>query len=206
MLQLCLAANDRAELRGYIGITADQPIVISGYAATPLQVEIWQFDPNSMLSDDGISVLKPTVTLGTDPGRYIRTSTTGQLTKSFNNSPGRTLVTGTGATGFRPSTTRDTIVNYSVSINTSVSLSGNSSGYSVLEICPTNSANAGDWVEIGRVSSGQSGTLVVGLVLNQIGGGQIGGVIPAGYYAKIRTVNSNGTPTFTLNSQQEVQV
>lgn len=94
MLQLCLAANDRAELRGYIGITPDQPIVISGYAATPLQVEIWQFDPNSMLSDDGISVLKPTVTLGTDPGRYIRTSTTSPSIKKSENKSGSTNSSG----------------------------------------------------------------------------------------------------------------
>lgn len=205
MLQLCLAANDRSELRGYIGITPDQPIVISGYAASPLQVEIWQFDPNSMAVDDNISVLKPTVTLSTDPGRYIRTSTTGISAKSFNNSPGRSLTTGTGATGFRPSATRDSMVNYSITVGTSVSLTGNSSGQVLLEICPTNSANAGDWIEVGRVASGQSGSLVVGLVLNQTGGGQIGALIPAGYYVKIRTVNVSGTPTFTINSQQEVQ-
>jgi len=127
-----------------------------------------------------------------------------KVNKSFNNNPGRTITTGTGATGFRPSTTRDAEAHYSVSIATSVSLAGNSSGYLVLEIAPTNSATAGDWVEIARVSSGQSGSLVVGLALNQTGGGQIAGIIPAGYYAKIRSVNVAGTPTYTLNGQQEV--
>lgn len=94
MLQLCLAANDRAELRGYIGITPDQPIVIGGYSAAPLQVEVWQFDPVSMAADDGVSVLKPTVTLSTDPGRYIRTSTTASAVKKSENKSGATNSSG----------------------------------------------------------------------------------------------------------------
>lgn len=124
--------------------------------------------------------------------------------RSFNNAPGASIVTSTGASGFQISSTRDAEVKYSVTIGTTVSLSGNSSGIVVLEICPTNSSTPGDWVEIGRIASGQSGTLVIGLVLNQVGGGQIGGIVPAGYYRRIRSINSNGTPTFTMNSGQEV--
>lgn len=206
MLQLCLASNTRAELRGYIGVTADQPIVVGGTAASPLQVEIWQWDAVSMASDDNLTVLLPTSMSASDPGRFVRTSTTGPIARSFNNAPGRTLTTGTGATGFRPSTVRDCHVSYSVQIDTSVSLSGNSTGYAVLEICPTNSATAGDWIEIARIASGQSGTLVIGLVLNQVGGGCLSGIIPIGYYAKIRTVNTAGTPTYTVRGQQEVLI
>lgn len=124
--------------------------------------------------------------------------------RSFTNNASRSLTTSTGAAGFQVSATRDALVNYSVTINTSVSLSGNATGYVALEIAPTNSATAGDWVEVGRTPSGQSGTLVIGLVLNQVGGGQIGTTIPAGYYAKLRTVNTSGTPTYTYNSGQEV--
>lgn len=36
------------------------------------------------------------------------------------------------------------------------------------------------------------------------GGGNISSVVPAGYYAKILSVNTAGTPTYTLNSSQEV--
>lgn len=206
MLQLCLAANTRAELRGYIGVTADQPIVVGGSTTTPLQAEIWEWDPISTALDDNLTVLLPTAMSPSDSGRFVRICVTGPTAKTFNNTPGRTLTTGTGATGFRPSTNRDTEARYSVSINTSVSLSGNSSGYAVLEICPTNSVTAGDWIEISRFSSGQSGTLVVGLTLNQIGGGQVGGIIPIGYYAKIRTVNLSGIPTYAVNGQQEVLI
>lgn len=125
-------------------------------------------------------------------------------TLSFNNAPGRSVVTGTGATGFQVSSTRAAIVNYSVTISTTVSLAGNSTGYVVLQICPTNSATPGDWIEVARTASGQSGTLVIGLTLNQTGGGNLSAVVPAGYYAKLLSVNTAGTPTYTYNSGQEV--
>lgn len=125
-------------------------------------------------------------------------------TLSFNNAPGRSVVATTGATGFQVSSTRASLVNYSVTISTTVSLSGNSTGYVALQICSTNSATAGDWIEVARTASGQSGTLVVGLTLNQTGGGNLSGVVPAGYYAKILSVNTAGTPTYTYNSGQEV--
>lgn len=130
---------------------------------------------------------------------------TGTPAKSFNNSPSRTIVsTAAAANGFQISSTRDAQACYSSTISTSVSLSGNSSGYISYEIAATNSSTAGDWQEVGRVSSGQSGTLVVGLVLNQVGGGQVCATVPAGYYARLRSTNTNGTPTYTFNSGQEV--
>lgn len=131
-------------------------------------------------------------------------NTLGLRAQSFNNAPGRSVVTGTGATGFQVSATRNAVVNYSVTIATSSTLTGSTNGYVVLEIASTNSATAGDWVEIGRTPSGQSNTLVVGITLNQTGGGQVGGIVPAGYYAKLRSVNVSGTPTYTYNSGQEI--
>lgn len=131
--------------------------------------------------------------------------TTKPVAKSVNNAPAPSLVTtAAAANGDRLSTFRDAEVSYSVSINTSISLGGNSSGYAVLEIAATNSTTATDWKEINRVSSGQSGTLVVGLTLNQIGGGNLSGIIPAGWYRRIRTVNVAGTPTYALTGSQEV--
>lgn len=126
-------------------------------------------------------------------------------TPSYTNNPSVTIQTVAAAgNGNQLSSTRMAFVNYSVTINTIVSLSGNSNGYVVLEIAATNSSTAGDWTEIGRTPSGQSGTIVVGLVLNQIGGGQVGGIVPAGYYRRLRSVNTSGTPSYTYNSGQEV--
>lgn len=126
--------------------------------------------------------------------------------RTVNNAPGRSIVTtAAAANGFQVSSIKEADISYSVSINTSVSLSGNSSGYVVLEICPTNSATAGDWIEVSRVSSGQSGTLVIGLTLNQLAGAPISATkVTPGYYARIRSVNLAGTPTYALTSQREV--
>ena len=124
---------------------------------------------------------------------------------SFNNSPSVTIQTvAAAANGTQVSATRNAVVNYSVTISTTVSLSGNSSGYVALEICPTNSSTAADWIEIGRAPSGQSGTLVIGLVLTQSGAGQLGGIVPIGYYRRIRSVSTTGSPVFQYNSGQEV--
>lgn len=126
-------------------------------------------------------------------------------TWSFNNFPGRTIQTVAAAgNGWQVSSTRPADVSYSVTIGTTVSLSGNSTGYVVLEIASTNSSTAGNWTEIARVASGQSGTLVIGLTLNQTGGGCLSGSIPAGYYVRVRSVNTAGTPSYTMNSGQEV--
>lgn len=168
-------------------------------------------NPNGYIS--GINSTQVTTALGytpyngaTNPNGYI-TSASLPPALSINNSPSVTIQTvAASGNGTQISSTRSSNVNYSVTIATTISLSGNATGYVVLEICPTNSSTAGDWIEIGRVTSGQTGTLVVGLVLNQSGGGQIGGIVPAGYYRRLRSVNSSGTPSYTYNSGQEVLI
>lgn len=123
---------------------------------------------------------------------------------TFNNAPSRSIVTtAAAANGWQISASTPAFVTYSVTISTTVSLSGNAVGYVVLEVAATNSTTASDWKEIGRVSSGQSGTLVIGLTLNQTGGGSLYGVVPMGWYTRLRSVNTSGTPTYTLNSGQE---
>lgn len=116
----------------------------------------------------------------------------------------RSLVTGTGATGFQVSSTKNAWVNYDVQIVSTASIAGNASGYVALEIAPTNSATAGDWVEIGRLTNAQALTLAITLQSVQTIGGQIGGYVPAGYYAKLRTVTSTGTISFSYISGQKV--
>lgn len=116
----------------------------------------------------------------------------------------RSIVTGTGATGFQPSATRNVFGNYNVTVVSTATIAGNASGTVVLEIAPTNSATAGDWVEIARFTNGQSLSLAITLQSVQTLAGQLSGMIPAGYYAKIRSINNAGTPTYTYNSGQEV--
>jgi len=117
--------------------------------------------------------------------------------RSFSNSS-RSL-----NTVFQPSATRDAQVSYSVDISTSVSLSGGAVGTVFLEYAD-DSGFATNVVEVGRTVNGNTGTLVVGLTLNQTSTAQVNGMIPAGKYARIRTANTTGTPTFTFRSAQEV--
>lgn len=116
----------------------------------------------------------------------------------------RSIVTGTGATGFQVSATRDAQVNYNTTIVTAATLLNGAVGSVVLEIAPTNSATAGDWVEIGRLTNGQVFSLAVAIGCTQTISGQVGGYIPAGYYAKLRSINTTGTPTYSYNSGQKV--
>lgn len=134
------------------------------------------------------------------------TSLINSATKSFNYSPGRSIVTGTGATGFQVSSTRDSIVTYSTKIVTTATIAGGQEGYVVLEIAATNSATAGDWKEVGRVTNGQALSLALTLQSIQPVSGVLMGIVPAGFYVKVRSVNTTGTPTFSMVSGQEVLI
>lgn len=114
------------------------------------------------------------------------------------SSPSRSL-----NTAFQPSTTRNAIVNYSVDIATSVSLSGGAVGTVFLEYAD-DSGFTTNVVEVCRFVNGNTGTLVIGLTLNQTGTANVGGMIPLNKYVRVRTANTTGTPTFTYRSGQEV--
>ncbi len=165
---------------------------------------------NRILTSDGLDLtVRPfyTAVLGYDTINSVwHVLQVPQPARSFNNSPGRSIVTGTGATGFQVSSTRDSIVNYSVNIVTTATIAGGQDGMVLLEIAPTNSATPGDWVEVGRSRNGQALSLALTLQSVQTVAGQVGAVIPAGYYAKLRSVNNTGTPSYAFNSGQEVLI
>jgi hypothetical protein len=77
-------------------------------------------------------------------------------TRVFSNSVSRTL-----NAAFQPSTTRDAIVNYSISISAVLSLSSGQTGTASLQI----SSDGVTFVEISRFSNGNTGTLSLGLNL-----------------------------------------
>lgn len=126
---------------------------------------------------------------------------------SVNNAPSRSIITAINvANGFQISSTRACQASYSITISANASglLAGASSGYVVFEICSTNSATGTDWVEIGRWTNGQSFTSILTLTSVQPVGGDVTKIIPIGYYIRLRSVNVAGTPTYTVNSGQEV--
>lgn len=101
--------------------------------------------------------------------------------------------TSTGAVGTQVSATRDALVFVSQNISVTASIPGSAANDLVVEIAPTNSATAGDWIEKAR--SGQSQALSLALVLQsvQVVKGVLTVYVPAGYYLKVRSLGSIGT-------------
>lgn len=126
--------------------------------------------------------------------------------KIYNFNVSRSIVTTAGAAnGWQVSSTREAHVSYGVTIQCAVQIGlvTNVDGYLVLEMAPTNSTTASDWVEVTRVSASQNIALAIALSSTQKSGGTLSGVVPAGYYTRIRSVTVAGTPTYTYNSGQE---
>lgn len=95
MLQLCLAANLISDLRGFVGITHEQPIVVTGILATgDILPEIWVFDNASLVADDNTTVLMPTAYVPSTPGRFLRKSFISSI-KQSEKSSGTTNGSGT---------------------------------------------------------------------------------------------------------------
>ena len=126
------------------------------------------------------------------------------VARSIASSSVRTITTGTGATGFQVSTSSPADGRYSVTIVSTASIAGSSQGTVVLEIAPVNSATTTAWSEVGRCTNGQALSLAITLQSVQTTACQLSAFIPAGWYAKLRSISTAGTPTFTVNSQQEV--
>lgn len=127
-----------------------------------------------------------------DTGNAIRLRS-----KTFNN-PTRSL-----NSAFQISTTQDTAVSYSVDIACTLSLTGGQAGTVFLRYAD-DSAHTTNVKEVCRFAASNTGTLTIGLALNQIATGTVSGIIPAGKYAKMITNNDTGTPTFTYRNAQEV--
>lgn len=115
----------------------------------------------------------------------------------------RSITTNTGAAGFQISATKRTDANYAVRIVTTATIANPASGYLVLETAPTNSATASDWRIVSRCGNGQNVGLALALSSEQTIECDLDGPIPAGWYAKIRSVTVSGSPAFTYLSGWE---
>lgn len=111
--------------------------------------------------------------------------------------PSRTL-----NSAFQPSSTRDVLASYSVDISTSATLVGGQTGTVFLEIAD-DSGFTTNVQELARFVNGNSVSLAIAITVNQSVTGTLTGVVPAGKYARIRTSNTVGSPSFTYRSAQE---
>lgn len=116
------------------------------------------------------------------------------------------LQTGTGAVGTQVSSTQNAYVMINGSVSTTASIGGNAGGDIILEVAPTNSATAGDWVEWGRIGNSQALTLALALGSVQVVKGEAMAFVPAGYYVKARTLTSAGSPTYTLTNAKKILI
>lgn len=142
------------------------------------------------------------------PGSLATVATTGSYNDLTNKPPVPPAASQSAATrslnsAFQVSATRNASVFYSVSISNTLSLGGGSAGVVIFEIA-TNSGFTTGVQELGRISNSNTGTLVIGLTLVDATTQQVMGFVPAGYYARLRTSNTTGTPTYTYMSGQEV--
>lgn len=147
--------------------------------------------PSSATSGDMIGFASTSGQLAQDIGAPVAVSRSqSSASRSLNSA-------------FQISTTKDSLVNYSVDIACTLSLTGGQTGTAFLEIA-TNSAFTTGVQELCRFVNGNTGTLTVGLNITQNITGGLNGYVPSGYYVRIRTANTTGTPTFNYRSGQEV--
>lgn len=98
--------------------------------------------------------------------------------------------TRTVGTAYQPSTTRDVVVQSSVSIAATLSLSGGQSGTINLQTSPDNIT----YTTKQHTTNNNLGTLIIGLNTNSVQDTQLGTVVPKGYWYKFVSV---GTATMS---------
>jgi hypothetical protein len=98
--------------------------------------------------------------------------------------------------------TRPAWVTYSVQLVVTASLSGGQNGDVILEIA-SNAAFTSNVQTLSISGLGQTYSLAVAIQGVQPQTGVVSGFVPAGYYARLRTVNNTGTPTYLYRAGQE---
>ncbi|QBF27146.1 hypothetical protein EXN22_16140 [Pseudomonas tructae] len=130
----------------------------------------------------------------------VTTDAQGRVTAGTNRS--QSAATRALNTAFQISATRDAWVSYSVQITVTASIAGGQNGDVVLEIASDSGFTAN--VQTLAINGlGQTYTLAIALQGVQPQTGVVTGYVPAGYYARLRTVNNTGTPTFSYRAGQE---
>ncbi|MFV3289170.1 hypothetical protein ACNFBR_10555 [Pseudomonas sp. NY11955] len=131
----------------------------------------------------------------------VTTDAQGRVTAGTNRS--QSSVTRPLNTAFQPNTTRDVDARYSLQCQVTASITGGQNCDVFLEIA-TDQAFTTNVQQVGVVGQGQVYTLAIALQGVQPQTQQVIGYIPAGYWARIRTVQNLGAPTFTYRLGQEI--
>lgn len=111
------------------------------------------------------------------------------------STPSRTI----GSAGFQPSTTKYTLVSYTLSVDAALSLTGGAKGRVELR---SDSSSTPTTVRC-AVGNGNTGTLTVGLNTTQNATAPCTYIVPPGDYVRLVSVTDSGTPTFSVLAQFE---
>lgn len=158
------------------------------------------------ITTSGTISLPSVGTAGTYNGS-VTTDAQGRVTAgaalTINDSPGRSLVTSTSATGFQISGTRVARVCYEGGFATTSTIGGPASASVFLETSDTNSTTPGDWTTKARQT--YSNTITLAVVLNQVQANNWAFCrdIPAGKFVRIRSGSISGTASVSLNAEQQ---
>lgn len=142
---------------------------------------------------------KPSLATVATTGSYNDLTNKPTLSKTFAN-PTRTL-----NSAFQISSTRDSMVSYSVDISASLTLTGGATGTVYLEYAD-DSGFTTNVVTVNSTANGNTGALTIGLSLTQTSSATLTGMIPSAKYVRIRTANTSGSPSFIYRSSQEVLI
>lgn len=187
---------------GNIGVSAflcDQAGLASGTVTVPLSVTY---------TDTAATVMAqvPAAVDAFTTSNYGFTAVSGEwLTNPLGTSRAFSNPTRSLNTAFQPSATLDTVGLYSVSIASSLTLTTGQLGSEVLEYADDVSITT-NVKTCATVANGNTGALSLGVNTVNTQGGVLSCVIPKGKYARIRTVSTTGSPTFSSSiTAQEVQ-
>lgn len=143
---------------------------------------------------------KPTLATVATSGSYADLSskpTIPSVTRTFTY-PTRTL-----NSAFQISSTQDAFVSYSVNVACALSLTGGQQGTVTLKYADDSGFTTN--VKTAQPCTfSNTGTLVIGVTLNQLATATLSNIIPAGKYAMLSTSNDTGAPTFTEINAQEI--
>lgn len=106
-------------------------------------------------------------------------------------------------TVFQVSGSRDAVVQYAVQTTITASIAGGQDGDVFLDIA-SDSGFTANVQSLDVAPCSQTYTLAVALQGVQKCAAQVRGFVPAGYYARIRTVSNTGSPVFAYRLGQEV--
>jgi hypothetical protein len=136
-------------------------------------------------------------------GSYANVTTDAQGRVTSGTSRSQASATRALNTAFQISTTRDADARYSVQCTVTASIAGGQNCDVFLEIA-SDQAFTTNVQQVGVVGQGQVYTLAIALQGVQPQTQQVIGYVPAGYWARIRTVQNLGAPTFSFRLGQEI--